>query len=103
MLVQNTLRSRLPSVFITGESILTSVFITGELFWTPGIHFADFKENTTIFNGSIILKIDCKLLQLPSACDLCLQKLPNLRDSNCLPDVFITRESITNTNKFANI
>ncbi len=52
--------SRLPGVFITGGSRLTSVFITGELFWTPGSHFTDFKEHTTIFNGSIILKIDCK-------------------------------------------
>jgi hypothetical protein len=35
MLVPNTPRSRLPGVFITGES-----------FWTPAIHFADFKEHT---------------------------------------------------------
>jgi hypothetical protein len=84
MLVQSTLRSRLPGVFITGESRLPCVFITGELrlpgvfttqelrlagefiiresFWTPGSHFTDFKEHTTILKGSIILKIICRLL-----------------------------------------
>ncbi len=36
-------------------------------------------------------------------CDLCLQKLPTLKDSNRLPDVFIVRESITNTNNSTNI
>jgi hypothetical protein len=73
MLVKSTLRSRLPGVFITGESRLPcvfntgesrlpGVFITGELFWTPGSHFTDFKEYTTILKGSIILKINCRLL-----------------------------------------
>jgi hypothetical protein len=33
----------------------------------------------------------------------CLQKLPNLRDSNRLPGVFITGESTTNTNNSTNI
>jgi hypothetical protein len=36
-------------------------------------------------------------------CDLCLQKLPNLKDSNRLPGVFITGESITNTNNSTNL
>jgi hypothetical protein len=36
-------------------------------------------------------------------CDLCLQKLPNLKDSNWLPGVFIAGESITNTNNSTNI
>ncbi len=36
-------------------------------------------------------------------CNLCLQKLPYLRDSNRLPGVFITGESITNTNNSTNI
>jgi hypothetical protein len=77
MLVQSTLGSRFPGVFITGESRLHVVFITGELklpgvlitgessrewFWTPGSHFTDFKEHTAIFKGSIILKIDYRLL-----------------------------------------
>ncbi len=76
MLVQRTLRSQLPGVFITGESRLPGVFTTGELrlagvfitgesFWTPGSHFNDFKEHTTIFKGSITLKIVCRLLYLP--------------------------------------
>jgi hypothetical protein len=86
MLVQSTLRSRLPGVIITGESKLPCVFITEELrlpgvfttgelrlagvfttgvsFWTPGSHFTDFKERITIFKGSVILKIDCRLLKL---------------------------------------
>jgi hypothetical protein len=86
MLVRSTLRSRLPSVIITGESRLPCVFITGESrlpgvfttgelrlagvftkgesFWTPGSHFTDFKEHITIFKGSVILKIDCRLLKL---------------------------------------
>jgi hypothetical protein len=54
--------SRLPGVFTTGELRLAGVFITGGSFWTPGSHFNDFKAHTTIFNGSIILKIDCRLL-----------------------------------------
>jgi hypothetical protein len=79
MLVQSTLRSRLPGVinteesrlpcvFITGESRLpdvfttrelrlASVFIIGESFWTPGSHFTDFMEHTAIFKRSIIQKI----------------------------------------------
>ncbi len=36
-------------------------------------------------------------------CDLCLQKLPNLKDSNRLPGVFIAGELITNTNNSTNI
>jgi hypothetical protein len=44
---------------------LTGVFITGESFWTPGSHFTDFKEHTTIFKGCIIPKIVCRLLKLP--------------------------------------
>ncbi len=84
MLVQSTLRSRLPGVFITGELRLHGVYITGELripdvfttkesrlasifiteesFRTPGSHLTDIKEHTPIFKGSIILKIDCRLL-----------------------------------------
>ncbi len=64
---------RLPCVFITGELIPSRVFTTGELrlpgvfitresFWTPGSNFTDFKEHTTIFKWSIILKIICRLL-----------------------------------------
>ncbi len=30
--------------------------------WTPGSHFMDFKEHITIFKGSIIQKIDYRLL-----------------------------------------
>jgi hypothetical protein len=125
MLVQSTLRSRLPDVFIaresrlhklfitresrlpgvftTRESRLASVFITGELIWTPESHFIDFKEHTTIFKGSIILKLNCRLLNFLRTCALCFQKLPNLRDSNRLPSVFNTWESITNTNNSTNI
>ncbi len=36
-------------------------------------------------------------------CDLNLQKLPNIKDSNRLPGVFIAGESIMNTNNFTNI
>jgi hypothetical protein len=36
-------------------------------------------------------------------CDLCFQKLPNLKDSNWLPGVFIAGESITNMNNSTNI
>ncbi len=118
MLVQNTIRSRLPVVYITGESRLHGVFITGMLrllgvfttresrlanlfitgksFWTPGSHFTDFKEHRTIFRGSIMLKIDCRLLYCNylGTCVLCLQKLPNLRDSNLLPGLFIPRSRL---------
>jgi hypothetical protein len=57
MLVPSTPRSRL-----SGDSRLPGVFVTGESFWTPGNRFTDFKEHTTIFKGTIILKIDCRLL-----------------------------------------
>ncbi len=53
---------RLPGVFTTGESILPDVFITGESFRTPGSLFTDFKDQTAIFKGIIILKINCRLL-----------------------------------------
>ncbi len=53
---------RLPSVFTTGESRLLGVFITGESFQTPGSCFTDFKDHTAIFKGIIILKINCRLL-----------------------------------------
>ncbi len=62
---------RLASVFITGESFWTPgshfghrgvILDTGESFWTLGSHITDFKEHTTIFKGSIILKIVCRLL-----------------------------------------
>ncbi len=36
-------------------------------------------------------------------CNLCSKKLPYFRDSNRLPGVFITKESITNTNNSTNI
>jgi hypothetical protein len=92
-----TRESRLPCVFTTAELRLAGVFITGESIWTPGSHFTDFKEHTTILKGSIILKIVCRLLNSLGTCDLCLQKLPNLKDSNQLSGVFIARESITST------
>jgi hypothetical protein len=60
--VFTTGESRLPGVFTTGESRLPGVFITGESFWTPGSRFTDFKEHITIFKGTIIQKIDCRLL-----------------------------------------
>ncbi len=60
--VFTTGESRLPGVFTTGELRLAGVFITRELFWIPGSHFIDFNKHTTIFKGSIILKIVCRLL-----------------------------------------
>jgi hypothetical protein len=56
--------SRLPGVIIAAELRLPGVFITGESFSTLGCHFTDFKEHTTIFKGNVILKIDCRLLEL---------------------------------------
>ncbi len=56
--------SRLSAVFTTGELRLSKIFITREFFWTPGSHFTNFQEHTTIFKGTIILKIDCRLLSL---------------------------------------
>ncbi len=60
--VFTTGESRFPGVFTTGKLRLAGIFITGESFWTPGSHFTDFKVHTTIFKGSIILKIVCRLL-----------------------------------------
>ncbi len=53
MLVLNTSSRRLPGVFIAGESFLT-----------PGSCFTDFKGHTTIFKGTIILKIERRLVEL---------------------------------------
>ncbi len=97
MLIQRTLRSRSPSEFTTGELRLAGVFITGESFWTPGSHFTNFKENTTIFKGSINIKLTVGYFNYLGTCDLCLQKLHNLRDSNRFPSVFTAGESIKNT------
>jgi hypothetical protein len=60
--VFTTGRAKTPGVFTTGESRLPAVFITGESFWTPESRFTDFKDNTAIFKGIIILKINCRLL-----------------------------------------
>ena len=93
MLLQSTLRSRLPGVFTTGELRLAGIFITGESFWTPGSRFTDFKEHITIFKGTIIQKIESRILNYIGTFKLCLKKLPYFRDSNRLPGVFITGES----------
>jgi hypothetical protein len=62
-------------------------FMTGESFWTTGSRFTDFKEHTTIFKGTIILKTDCRLLLPLRSCNVCLKKLPEVRDFNRLPGV----------------
>jgi hypothetical protein len=54
----------------------------------------DFKEHTTIFKGSVILKIDCRLLMF--------EKLPNLVIQIDSP-VYFARESVMNTNNSVNI
>jgi hypothetical protein len=51
-----------PPVFAIGELRLPGVFITKESFWTLRSRITDFKEHTTIFKGSVILKMDCRLL-----------------------------------------
>ncbi len=58
---------------------------------TLGSHFTDFKEHTrtTIFKGSIIIKLTVSYVNYLGTCDLCLQKLPKLRNSNQHPGVFI--------------
>jgi hypothetical protein len=71
-----------PHVFTTGELIFPGVFITKELFWTLRSRITDFKEHTTIFKGSVILKIECRLLRF--------EKLPN-----CVQ--YFARESVMNT------
>ncbi len=50
MLLPDTPGSELPGVFVTGES-----------FWTPGSHFNNFKEHTSIFKENVMLKIYCGL------------------------------------------
>jgi hypothetical protein len=50
----------------------------------------------------IFLQISTKSIT-KGTCDLCLQKLPNLKDSNRLSGVFIAGEAITNTNNSTNI
>jgi hypothetical protein len=56
-------------------SSLVSRFGTGE-------SFTNLREHTTIFKGSIILKSTVGYFNDLERCYLCLQKLPNLRDSN---------------------
>ncbi len=76
----------------------------GSRFWTWN-HFTDFKEHITIFKGGIIPKIVCTVHYFTSlgTCDLCLQNLLNLKDSNRLHGVFIAGELITNTKNSTNI
>jgi hypothetical protein len=81
---------RLPGVFITRESfvnikehgqslkvislVYSSLVSRGSLVYSwsgnrlgcQGVVFTDFKEHTTVFKGSIILKTDCRLLKVPS-------------------------------------
>ncbi len=68
--VYSPLGVKAPHVFTTGELRLPGVFITKELFWTLRSRITDFKEHATIFKGSVILKINCRLLMF--------EKLPNL-------------------------
>jgi hypothetical protein len=56
-----------------------------------------------ILRRFIILKSTVGYFNYLGTCHLCLQKLANLRDSNRLPGVFITGESITHMNNSTNI
>jgi hypothetical protein len=95
--------SRLPGVFTTGELRLSSVFITGESFWTPGVILLILMSTQQSLKGLSFQKSFVGYCNSLGKCDLCLKKLPNLKDSNRLPGVFIARESITNTNNSTNI
>jgi hypothetical protein len=83
-----------PRVFTTRELRLPGVFITKKSFWTPRSRITDFKEHTTTLKGSVILKIDCRLLMF--------EKLPNLVIQIDSP-VYFARESVMNTNNSVNI
>ncbi len=123
MLVLNTPRSRLPSVFIIGELRLPSVFtikksrlpsvfatrksrlsgvlITEELFWTPRSHFTDSKEHRTILKRrSFYLIVVTYLLR---EMWFMFEKITLPKESNRLPSVFITGEAITSLNNSTNI
>jgi hypothetical protein len=76
-------------VFTTGKSRFPCVLITVESFWTPGDVLLNFRS---------IQKFIIGYSNYLGTSDLCLKKLPYTRDSNRLPGVFITEESITNTN-----
>ncbi len=95
--------SRLPCVFTTGELRLASIFITGESFWTSGSHFTDLRSIQQSLKGLSFKKSSVGYLNSLGTCDICVQKLPNLKDFNRLPGVFIAGESITNTNNSTNI
>jgi hypothetical protein len=125
MLVQSTLRSRLPGVLITGESRLPCVFITGEL-RLPGVFTTGELRLPSVFitgesfghrgvillilrsiqqplKGMSFLKLSVVYFNSLGTCDLCLQKLHNLKDSYWLLGVFVAGESISNTNNSTNI
>jgi hypothetical protein len=124
MLVQSTLRSRLPGYSSQGSQDSPVYSPPGSrdspvysppgswdspVYSSPGSRFGHrgvillILEHTTIFKGSIILKSSVSYFNSLGTCDLCLQKLPKLKDSNHLPGVFIAGESITNTNNSTNI
>jgi hypothetical protein len=95
--------SRLPGVFTTGELRFARVFITGESFWTPQSHFTVLRSIQQSLKGLSFKKSSVGCFNSLGTCDLCLQKLPNRKDSYRLPGVLIAAESITNTNNFTNI
>ncbi len=115
MLVPNTPRSQLPGVFITGESRLPGVLTTGEsrlpgvfttgesTFWTWRVVSLNLRSVQQSLKRMSFLKLTEGYFNYLGSCDLCLKKIASLKDSNQLPGVFITGESITNTNNSNNI
>ncbi len=62
-----------------------------------------FRSIQQSLKGRSFLKSTVGNFKYLGTCNLCLQKLPHLRDSNRLPGVSITSESITNMNNYTNI
>jgi hypothetical protein len=56
-----------------------------------GKSFSDFKEHTTIFKGTIMLKIDVGYFIYLGTCDFYIKKLSYPRDSNRLSGVIHNR------------
>ncbi len=94
------IRNRLPGVFNTMESRFPGGFIIGESFWTLGSLYTNFEEYTIIFTGHVILKTDCSSLELLWKMWFMFEKVAPPKVSYRLPGIFITGESITNTNNY---
>jgi hypothetical protein len=117
MLVPSTLRNRLPGIFIPGKLRLHSVRDStvysspdspvysplGSCFGHRGVILPILRSIQQSLKVLSLKKLTVSYFNYLGTCDKCLQKLPNLRDHNRLPGVFISEESVMNMTNSTNI